>query len=162
MPPYTDAAFLAELSEGQAWERWVIEYLRLSGLPVVAPPQSVRERREDAPAYRDSVDCRVGPYRLEIKSRRQWFTSPADLPYREFLVDTVAKWDSRDPTPLAMIVVSRETGAMVCVTRASQSRWTVLTRADPTRGLEAERFYAADARDWRPVGDLVRWLRQRQ
>ena len=156
-----DAAFRRECEQGHAWERWVGSYLLLHSLAVRLPEQSIREDVRDATAYRNSADLWVGSIRLEVKSRSETFTSPADFPYHEMFVDTVRKWHARNPKPAAMIVVSRPTGAMVAVSPRSEHRWVVIRRRDGVRGYSDD-FYAAPRECWRSVGELVAWLKTRR
>ena len=59
-----------------------------------------------------------------------------------------------------MILVSRETGAMIAVSKRTKPAWVVLTRDDRSRGIVGEKFLAAPRECWVPVEELVAGVRR--
>ncbi len=136
-----DEGFRRQLTTGHRWQRYVAERLRAEGLVVHESPLSFRHDFDDRHRYRNEADLVVGDQRLEVKSRDRRFWSPADYPYPTALVDTVDKWDARDPEPLALLLVSQKTRTILVVPASTKEHWIEETHFDRFRQFD-EVFYA--------------------
>ena len=70
-----------------------------------------------------------------MKSRDFAFICPDDYPYKSVMVDTVNGWDGKDAKPIASLVVSTVTGAILAVRSVTEPRWTTITAKDTKRGV---------------------------
>jgi hypothetical protein len=141
-----DKLFLRELRDGHAWQMLPTVFFALHGLEVVVPSLAVRRDVSERRAWRSSVDIRVGGWDIEVKSRRERFTSPADYPYPTAYVDTVSGYESKPRPPLAYVLVSRPTGGMLALSVArTRELWTVRESRDRTRGI-TDAFYEVPRR----------------
>lgn len=161
-----DALFFRELAEGRRWQTWIAGELRRAGLEVEEPPLTIRDRIEDASRWSaDDSDLIVhGPERmvLEVKSRgasaRFWWDGDRLVyPYPTALVDTVAGWEAKRERPRAVLVVCRQTRAVVVVSAATQPRWERVPMFDRVRGIR-DLFYTCPVAPLRPLPWLIRRL----
>jgi hypothetical protein len=115
--PWTedDAGARAKFAQGHAWQRLPFEYLRAHGFAVDMPALEVRTNYADRHRFKNQADLFVQGRRVEVKAIPARFTGPHDWPFGAVFVDEVKKFDSKDPKPVAYIMVSQETGGMVCL-----------------------------------------------
>ena len=153
-----DALALQELETGYRYQYLVGERLRLAGLSVGLPELEIAETAEEALAFAQERDLTVNGHVLEVKSRALYFTSPSDFPFETAIVDTVRGWDQKQPEPLAVVMVSQSTEAMVVLpVRRSRSAWTTAILRDRVRDL-TDTFYLAPRSSLVPFSSLVRFL----
>ena len=157
-----DALFRSELAAGHAWEQWVCRFLQLNDLPAVLQPQRVRPHVSERRAYADSGDLMCCGHVLDIKAVRMRFTSTSDLPYASLIVDSAAKWERKNPRPSAVIIVSRSTGAMICIGPseiANDKQWREVKYRDKVRRID-EKFKVLPRERWHDISRLVAWLKE--
>lgn len=161
-----DALFLRELAEGRRWQTWIADELRAAGLDVEEPPLTIRDRIEDAARWSaDDSDLIVRgaePVVLEVKSRgasaRFWWDGDRLVyPYATALVDTVAGWRAKRTRPRAVLVVCRETRAVVVISAATQDAWIPVPMFDRVRRIR-DVFYTCPIALLRPLPWLVERL----
>jgi hypothetical protein len=129
-----------EVREGWKWQRFVVDALEGAGVTGLTPgPEVWRERYGEHDP--NEIDLVWRNRRVSIKSRNLRWTGVDDLPYDLMICDTVKKWKIKDPTPWAVLMVSRPTGAIVGVDGKIVGRHEVLRRYDRLRGYEDD-FYA--------------------
>lgn len=128
-----DTRFKEELRRGHKVQEYVAKKLSGEGLDVVTTPLSFRKTFKDRKRYQNEIDLVVGPHRLEVKGRKLTFSSVSDYPFETALVDTVKKWNGRDPKPLAMVLVSTRTGCILAVFAETKGQWTKQKRYDNVR-----------------------------
>ena len=154
--------FLRELRGGHAWQLLPAAFFALHGLKVEVPQLSIRGDAQDARIWSNSTDILLNGWPVEIKSRRESFTSAADYPFDTAFVDTVSGYIAKQVKPLAYVIVSRPTGAMLCLSVAkTRAWWEVLAKHDRVRDID-ERFYAIDKRCLQPLSVLVEALKVRK
>jgi len=154
-----DALFFKELREGYEWQKLVAAYFEKSGLNVQMPELTIRDSFEKAGEYIDTKDLLVNGYVIEVKSRREGFTTAKSFPYDTIFVDTVLGYDSKVTKPLAYVMVSRETKAMLCLPSYSKpDYWTQETRFDRVRKIN-ETFYMAPKNKLRSLDALVEQIK---
>jgi len=150
-----DELFLRELREGHAWQMLPATFFTLAGLRVEVPALRERERQSQARQWSDTTDIVLNGWPIEVKSRREAFTSNIDYPYKTAFVDTVSGFEAKTTKPLAYVLVSRPTGAMLCLSVAkTRAVWKVVEKRDRVRDID-ERFYVVGSRHLQPVGVLV-------
>lgn len=153
-----DALFTTECRKGHAWERYVASFLSLQGLHVDVKPQHIRNHVSQRHRYKNTVDLSCEGALIEVKSRHLVFHTPSDFPHPTIFVDTVSGWDAKYPKPDALLCVSQQTGAMICLgTSKTSSQWGVSVKRDHTRGIE-DSFYEAPRDLWKPIESLVQVL----
>lgn len=157
---FDDDLFERELIEGHKWATVVHERFLSLGLPSVITPYSMRQDVKDRGQWSDELDLHVGQYPVEVKSRRLKFTDPSSYPYGTAFVDTVVGWDRKPVKPLAVVLVSQSTSAMVVVSAKTEPLWRTQTAFDRVRGME-ENSYACPKKLLLPFEALVEWLRER-
>lgn len=133
--------FIKELSDGFAWQTLPMLFFKLHGFDVEMPELEIREESiKNASKYFNSKDLLVNGKRIEIKSRKEKFTSPDSFPYPTAMVDTVKKFNGREDKPVAYIMISRDTGSMLWVDATRNSDWEIIERFDNTRKFN-EKFF---------------------
>ena len=137
---HNDDLFFKELKEGHAWQELPATFFRLHGLSVEIPELKVRESIDQAEQWISTVDLIVAGRKLEIKSRNEIFTSPMSFPYDTVFVDTVSGYDAKNPKPLAYIMISRPTGAMLCLKANNSNGWNIEKKFDNVRKIHDD-FY---------------------
>lgn len=152
--------FTKECKEGHKWERYVAHFLSLHGLSVRVGKQTIRESIDEINEYENEPDLVCQGFVLEVKSRKEAFTSPDHFPYPTIFVDEVEGWNKKDPKPEAVICVSRQTGSMIAIPQVSEPHWEVSQRTfDRTRKSVCD-YYEADKELWVGVDKLVQFLKE--
>lgn len=57
-------------------------------------------------------------------------------PYSMAFVDTVSGWEAKDPQPVAVVLVSQRTSAMLVVAPNTQPEWERVSTTDSVRHIE--------------------------
>lgn len=155
-----DELFFKELKEGYEWQKLAANYFKENGLDVQMPSLTIRNSFDDAIDYLDSKDLIVNGHIIEVKSRREKFTSAKDFPYSTIFVDTVSGYNSKITKPLAYVMISRKTGSMLCLPSYSKPEyWTEETRFDRVRNIN-ETFFMAPKSKLKPLSVLVDQIKQ--
>jgi hypothetical protein len=155
-----DELFIKELSEGFAWQALPMLFFKLHGFEVQMPELEVREESiKNASRFFNSKDLFVNGMRIEIKSRKEKFTSPGSFPYDTAMVDTVKKFTGRKDKPVAYVMISRDTGAMLWVDATRHEDWEIIERFDNTRKFR-ERFFVVSKNKLMPMNTLVQALKR--
>lgn len=161
-PAWNDETFLAYLEQGLAEEaRLALAFLGAGLAAQWVRPGYVADRdRVKRGELADEPDLLViVRHRVEVKFRELSFTGPADYPYSTAFVGRRSRWDGRSNLPLAVVLVSRPTGAVVVVPGSSRSSWVVETAPDRvTRRVETS--YACPRELLEPLDSLVEWPRR--
>lgn len=157
-----DSLFFRELSCGHRYELYVaLQFLR-AGICVESPPKTIRDSAWDIPDYADEADLWVGredPAKIEVKSRRVIFTGPDDIPADRdpFFVTTESSWNNAIEKPLAVVLVSQDTGAMVVASPRRSEEWVKVTTRDKKRNIE-DTFLCAPVKTLYTFDVLVEYL----
>lgn len=154
-----DKLFFKELKEGYEWQKLAATFFEDRGLTVQMPELSIRDSFEEAGEYLDTKDLLVNGHIIEVKSRREKFTSAEDFPYSTIFVDTVAGYDSKVTKPLAYVMISRETKTMLCLPSWKRPKyWTQEKRFDRIRKIY-ETFYMCPKNRLQSLEDLVIYIK---
>jgi len=152
--------FIKELQDGFAWQSLPMLFFKLHGFDVEMPDLEIREESiKNAGRFFNSKDLFVNGQRIEIKSRKERFTSPGSFPYETAMVDTVKKFSGREDKPVAYVMVSRDTGAMLWVDATRHKDWSIIERFDNTRKF-TERFYVVHRSKMMTMNKLVSALKK--
>lgn len=155
-----DELFIKELNEGFAWQYLPMLFFKLQGLDVQMPELEIRDGSiKNASPYFNSKDLFVNGQRVEVKSRKEKFTSPSTFPYETAMVDTVKKFTGRKDKPVAYVMISRDTGSMLWVDATRYDDWEIIERFDNTRKFR-ERFFVVPKNKLMPLNFLVNALRR--
>jgi hypothetical protein len=160
-----DELFAEQLKTGHDHAVRVAERLRAEGLSVAITPMEMRVDINDRHRFIDEHDLTVGvtrPCRVDVKSRTLHFTGVEDYPYPTAFVDTVGGWEAKVNKPMAIVLISQPTGAMLVVSvRDAPLGWTRERHYDHGRGIH-DSFYMVSREQLRIFDQLVRWLHDRE
>lgn len=157
---YSNELFRSEAINGHKYARYVAERLQKCQIDCVVPDLTFADTKDDIANYRNEQDViltsRTGC--IEVKSRRLIFRNdPASYPHRTAFVDTVSGWDSKDPKPLAVVLVSQQTRGLLVIPVSTQDSWTKVRSFDRVRSIN-ETWYQVDRNFLRTFNELVEWL----
>jgi hypothetical protein len=158
-----DSLFRKEAEEGHKWARLVAERLSALSVPSTTSPLEFAVDEADRERFVNEQDVLLTNASgfIEVKSRRLAFTEePSSYPFGTAFVDTATGWDKKHPKPLAVVLVSQFTSAMLVVPVSTQSTWAITRSYDRVRQI-SERWYTVDSDLLRPFAELVEWLKSR-
>ena len=157
--------YIAAFHEGHTYNRRVAKYLRSRGVKCYAPDLQIAQSNEErAIMTRTEKDIIIEGIDeiLEVKSSSREFSDvPADYPYPTLIVDTVDSYEKKEKKPLAYVLVSKDTDAMITVGGSSKPRWFSRKFYDSKQCLW-DNFYLANKSDIKHIEDLVQYLLRRQ
>lgn len=117
-----DDAFRAEWERGRDWEQRVVQALKSYGVPRVrAGASGFRDDLDSRREWKNQADIWVGDFRIEVRSLARAFIAATDWDGDLVPIDPTWKFDGKSPRPLAYVIVSRPTQAMLVV-------WTELKK----------------------------------
>jgi len=93
---------------------------------------------------------------VEVKSRRRKFESLADFAEKLPAIETKRRWDKKKPKPVAYVIISQFTKAMVWTQGSNARRWKVVSRPNNNGGM-AE-CYVCPREQLHPIETLVEFL----
>jgi hypothetical protein len=146
--------FKKELTDGFQWQELPATFFKLHGFSIEMPPMAFRENISDANKFFETKDLIVNSKRIEIKSRKERFTSPNTFPYDTIIIDTVKKFTGRSEIPFAYIMISRITGSMLWIDTSNRDKWKVERKFDNTRKYW-DNFYLTSKENLLPLDSLV-------
>lgn len=159
-----DELFYEELSAGHRWATHVANEMNERHVRCHVKPMEFRENLDDRDRFENEQDITFDIMSgcVEVKSRRLHFThDPRSFPYGTAFVDTVAGWEKKQPKPLAVVLVSQLTKAMIVVPTSTKGKWGTKRSFDRVRNIE-ESWYVVNRTQLRSFDDLVAWLLARQ
>lgn len=153
--------FLARLPESERCEEDVAARHALEGwIGVTLERHPWSPVRRSLPGQKDvilflDISGEVLAHRvvIEVKSRDFEFDEdPASYPYPTAFVGSVEKWEEREgrPRPVACVVMSQLTRAMLVVDAATFPSWRALMVPDRKRGFSTLQYEA-------PSDNLITW-----
>lgn len=162
---YDDTLFRREAQIGQSFSEAVATYLNDRNIACHATElefaKDVQDRERFKTHEQDIVFHKFGGC-LEVKSRRLKFDSdPASYPFATALVDTVSGWEAKASTPLAVILISQETKAMLVVPPSTKDSWGKFSSFDKIRRIN-ETWYECPKTNLVHIDHLVEFLARRQ
>jgi hypothetical protein len=161
---WTTKDFHGELQDGHSWAQKVANYLNAQGLDCTCTPISYAKTQAEIEVFTKTdkdITFNKMTGNLEVKSLRTEFTSPKDWPWQTAIVDTASGWKQKEEKPVAVILVSKITGAMIAVPVSTEHEWKVERRFDSLRKFE-DNFLMVSRRHLRTIDELVVWLIERQ
>ena len=154
-----DELFIKELKAGHDWQRLAATYFELHGFDVVMPELTIRDSIKQAGDWIDSKDLKVNSNIIEVKSRNEIFSLPQYFPYDTVFIDTVAGYNAKKTKPLAYVMISRPTGAMLCLKTDNSDGWRTEEKFDRTRKIN-EVFYVCDKTRLQSMNYLLMLLKK--
>jgi RNA polymerase primary sigma factor len=156
-----DQLFFEQLEIGHDWAEKLATRLTAAGVSASATPMVRRSSVDHRHEFRNEQDVVLarGHRAVEVKSRNlAFFEEPSTYPYPTALLDTVSGWDAKHPKPIAVVLVSQITGAMLVAPLSTSDNWTVTNAHDRVRGID-DRWYTVDVDDLIPFPVFVQRLR---
>lgn len=154
----SDDSFREWLAIGQMWERRVCGMLIDLGIPCRVPEQRCRPSAAVRSQYRDRGDLILdGGRTLGVKARKIRFGSdPASFPPdADLMVGAPDYWEQANPKPIAFVIASRHTGALLVVPASTRPMWWVAP------GPFDQVAIHVPPSTLRPFTDLVDYLRRK-
>lgn len=150
--------FLKDLAAGRRIEMAVaIEFLD-RGFTVRVGRHADAETPYEAARFTEENDLLIEErYLIEVKSSSYPFTSVHDFPFPGAYTCTVRRWEQRQQKPVAFVLVSTPTMAMLAVSRKSFPHWTVHQSHDSRRDWTTA-TYRCPLAYVRPFDELVEAL----
>jgi hypothetical protein len=154
--------YVKAFKKGHFYNKMVASFLNDNGINCYAPElkiaQNSQEIREMTQTEKDIVLTGIHDGVLEVKtSSREFGWDPADFPYSETIVDTVSSYEEKIIKPLAYVLVSQKTEAMVALPPSTKSRWKVRRLYDNKQELWDD-FYVIQKQDIAEIGKLINYL----
>jgi hypothetical protein len=118
----------------------VADWLRSLGRVVEVKPLRVRPTAYERVEYFDEGDLLVNGNTVEVKQRDLDFERPEDWPWPTLIIDSAAKFDRKQPPPVAYLVTNRTITCCFIVDTRRRSEWVRRRRIDGRTGLP-EDFY---------------------
>lgn len=159
-----DELFFSELRAGHQWSEYVAAALRKNRIKCHVEPVQYRDSYDDRKRFQNEQDIILDamPGCIEVKSRRLSFgETTSSYPFSTALVDTRNGWVRKNPKPLAVVLVSQQTGSMLVVPVSTSNQWGTKTAFDRVRGID-ESWLTIRKNQLRSFGELVGWLTTRQ
>lgn len=156
-----DELFFKELKEGHSWQQLPALFFKLRGLSVEIPELKIRSSIEEAHKWIDTPDLLVNGHIIEVKSRNESFVSGDSYPYKTAFVDTVSGYNSKITKPLAYVIISRPTGAMVVLKTLSSKGWSIESKFDHIRKIK-EDFYVCKPKHLQTLDVLVSYIKRNE
>lgn len=168
MSPYINYSdpdtFRKEATIGHTYTQKALHHLQNNGIKCHTTPLTFAPTPQDRKQYTNEKDIilHTPPGCIEIKSRRLNYTNnPQTYPYPTAFVDTQIGWDLKNPKPLAVILISQKTDAMLVIPTSTHQNWKTTTTFDRIRKI-TETWYIVDKELLRPIDEFVEWLQRRQ
>lgn len=156
-----DELFFKELKEGHQWQQLPALFLKLHGLSVEVPELKIRSSIKEANRWINAPDLLVNGYVIEVKSRNESFISGSTYPYETVFVDTVSGYNAKEIKPLAYIIISRPTGAMVVLKTLSSKGWNIESKFDHVRKIK-EDFYVCKPKHLQTLDVLISYIKNNE
>jgi len=155
---FPDRIFFRELDKGYAMEAEVAARLGQAGVCVEHAPMQVRETYEQRARFRNQKDLLLPDGQvIEVKSSSRPFTCCDDVQFANVHVAEVQAWERKDPTPVAVVLVSQVTKAMVVIPTRSRRSWITATVHDQVRNVD-QTVYQCPRGQLREWPNFVAWL----
>jgi len=159
-----EALFFEQLEIGHSWSQYVAKILNQHDVPCHATQMEKRKNIYDRHRFQNEQDVvlhKVNGW-LEVKANTHEFDwDPSSFPYSRPFVDTQAGWRRKNPKPLAVCLVSQQTGAIIVIPASTESSWRPVVKYDHVRKIE-DTFLTVHRDQIRPFSDLVHYLKTRQ
>ena len=161
---YSQELFVSELKIGHKWAEYVAEILNSANIKCEATPMKIAKTEKERLSFATEKDVvfQNMPGHIEVKSRRLNFNEhPNSYPKTTAFVDTEFGWKLKNPLPLAVVLVSQETGSLIVIPVSSMSTWTTTRRFDNIRKIE-DTFLLVHKKHLKPWSEFIDWLNVRQ
>lgn len=156
--------FREQAAIGQSWSERVAADLRNANIDCYATPLEFAASVEDRQRFENEQDIvfRWQTGCIEVKSRNLSFTTePSSFPYKEALVDTVSGWIKKNPTPLAVVLISQITGEKLVIPSSTAPYWGTIVTFDRVR-RHSDKWFLVDRNRLATFDSFVQWLAIRQ
>jgi len=143
-----DPTFVDDLHKSHPAVVRVGEWLSAKGYIVQVPTPEARDKIEDRHNFSDGGDIFIDVANfvriIEVKQRRNIdFTGLADYPYPTIFIDSVSKYDRKNPKPWLYFIVNRGLTTALVIKGTTPNRWGKTKKYDKQKS-RSEAFYVAD------------------
>jgi hypothetical protein len=153
--------YIKAFTEGHSYNKIVAKYLTDRGIPCTVPELQIAktaEERRKLTLEEQDIILNLIPHVLEVKNVSINFSwEPSEFPFPTTIVDTVGSYEDKITKPVAYILRSKPTGAMLAVGPSSKNRWAQKSLYDKKQKL-TDNFYIVRKSDLRSMDELVTYL----
>lgn len=158
--------YIRAFHKGHKYNKMVASFLSEFGIKCHAPELKIarnsHERWEMTQTEKDVVLDAIENGVLEVKTSSREFTwDPAEFPYSETIVDTVSSYENKIIKPLAYVLVSQKTDAILALPPSTKDRWEIRRLYDKQQELWDD-FYVIKKQDIADIRKLVDYLLLKQ
>lgn len=153
--------YIKAFTEGHSYNQIVANYLADKGIPCTVPKLQIAktaEERRRLTVEEQDITLDLISHVIEVKNVSINFSwEPNEFPFPTTIVDTVSSYEDKRQKPIAYILRSKPTGAMLAVGPSSKTRWTKKSLYDKKQEL-TDMFYIVKKSDLRSMNELVIYL----
>ena len=124
-----DELFFEQLNIGLKYQKIVEQRLLDYGIPCKSTTlrigTTLEERQREFPDVPDLIINNNDKIVLEVKSRKLKFTTKKDYPFDTALLDTVYGWRLKITKPIATLLISQYTEAILVALTSDKSKWKI-------------------------------------
>jgi hypothetical protein len=153
--------YVKAFTEGHSYNKIVAKYLLDRKIPCTVPELQIAktsEERRRLTLEEQDIVLDLIPHVLEVKNVSINFSwEPSEFPFPTTIVDTVSSYEDKNKKPLAYVLRSKPTGAMLAVGPSSKPRWAKKSLYDKKQQL-TDNFYIVSKKDLRSMQELVDYI----
>ena len=126
----TDELFCDPQARGDRWAILVAERLNRAGLVTDLASARVGANIDGGHRFADERNLVVSSSGavIDVECRNfPFFEEPTSYPYPTVFVDTVRSWQVREPRPIAIVLISQVTRAMLVISAETKNKWVQTT-----------------------------------
>jgi hypothetical protein len=158
------AFFTAQLKQGHKWTNHIAGIFQENNIECYVDKMHVAKTVDERKKFHNEKDIVFTkmPGCIETKSQSRHFTEdPKSFPFKKTIVDTELGWSRKNPKPLAVVLVSIQTGNSLVIPRSTEGSWWTENIYDNFRKI-SDTFLCADIKVLRPLDELIEFLQKRQ
>ena len=155
-----DKLFFEQLEIGHSWAQYVADKICQRNIPCYATKMEKRSSKSDRFRFRTEKDILFDnmPGYLDVKANSYKFSDdPMSFPYKAPFVDTAHGWANKAEKPLAVLLVSQQTGSIIVIPVSTEKMWVPVKKFDRVRKIE-DTFLTIDKSLIRTFDEFIEWL----
>ncbi len=156
--------FVKQVEQGHEWTKYIAEIFNDNGVKCRVDKIEIAKTVGQRKKFHNEQDIILTkmPGCIETKSQSRYFTDdPKSWPFRKTIVDTKLGWSRKSPKPLAVVLVSIQSGKSLVIPRSTEDQWWEEKLYDNFRKIN-DIFLCADINVLRPLDELIEFLLRRQ
>jgi hypothetical protein len=159
-----DKLFFEQLEIGHSWANYVAQKICERDISCYATQMEKRKNANDRFRFRSEKDILFNnmPGYLDVKANSYNFgDDPQTFPYKSPFVDTAHGWSKKPEKPLAVLLVSQQTGSIIVIPVSTEKMWVPIKKFDRIRKIE-DTFLTIDKSLIKTFDEFIEWLTARQ